>query len=348
MVVPDVFRVSLAIGGLLTGTAGCGETQPDLYPTEPTPAASMAGFPGGLLTRFASAERPEGITMNKSGDLFVGISTTGNLYRLRNGHGPSGEVQHSLVATLSPGLFGLAVDARGDLLAAVASFDPATHGVWLIPAYGSPARIPGSHAIFFPNALAFDARGNLYITSSSGPPAAGGWLDGQIWRVPPGGQAELWLQHELLTGTGDPATGPPFPLGVNGIAHRHGELVVANTEKGLVVTIPVQGDHPGSPATLASGLSYPDGLALDVHGAAYVVEIGLSRLVRLTSSGIQPLAGPLDGVHFATSLVFGTVAGDQTSVFLANAALPLPFPLPNPPGPSVLQLDVGVPGLPSH
>lgn len=346
MVVPDVLRVSVVIGVLLAGSAGCGETHVDIYPTGPAPAASVVGFPGGLLTTFAPLERPEGIAMNTSGDLFVGISTTGNLYRLRTGPGPSFEVQRTLVATLAPGLLGLAVDERGDLFAAVASFDPATHGVWRVPTYGPPARISGSHAIFFPNALAFDARGNLYITSSSGPPAAGGWLDGQIWRVPPGGQAELWLQHELLAGTGDPATAPPFPLGANGIAYRPGELVVANTEKGLLVTIPVQGDQPGSPATLTSGLSYPDGLALDVLGATYVVEVGLSRLVRVTSSGLEPLAGPLDGVHFATSVVFGTVAGDRTSVFLANAALPLPFPLPNPPGPSVLQLYVGVPGLP--
>jgi hypothetical protein len=97
-----------------------------------------------------------------------------------------GVVERSLLTTLGAGLLGLAVDASANLYAAVASFNPATHGVWRITRDGSGARLAGSQAMFFPNALAFDERGNLYVTSSSGPPAGAGiWLDGQISHIPP-------------------------------------------------------------------------------------------------------------------------------------------------------------------
>lgn len=344
--VPTPLVLPLALAAILSACEGA---TPLLGPSVP-PLAPLgaAGFPLGLLATFDAGELPEGIAVSKAGDLYVGISTTGVIYRLRPGQPGSGDIERSVVATPGAGLLGLAVDARGNIYAAVASFDPATHGVWRIDADGAADRLAGSAAIFFPNALAFDDRGSLYVTSSSGPPAGvDTWVDGQIWRVPPGGPAELWLQHPLLTGTGSPLTAPPFPLGANGIAYRAGELFVANTEKGLLAVVPIEGGNPGMPTVLADGFSFLDGLALDVHGNIYLLEIGLTRLIRVSADGdhVESLAGPFDGVHFATSLAFGTGRGDRQSVFLANAAFPQ-LPHPAPVGPSVLKVEVDTPGLP--
>ena len=331
---------------------GCGDLDRVAAPPDPLRGASVpAGFPAGIIASFdaSAGERPEGIAMDKAGNLYVGISTTGDIYRLRPGRPGSGVVERSLFATLAPGLLGLAVDAVGNLYAGVASFDPATHGVWRVSPDGSRIRLPGSASIFFPNALAFDRRGNLYVTSSSGPPAGDGtFLDGEVWRIPRGGGAELWLRHPLLTGTASGITGLPFPLGANGIAFFQGELVVANTEKGWLVRVPVEGGDPGVPEILAGGFSFLDGLALDVHGDIYLLEIGLTRLVKVSRAegSAEVLAGPFDGVDFATSLAFGTGEGDRESVFLANAALDFPHPDPDRSGPSVLKLELDVPGLP--
>lgn len=101
---------------------------------------------------------------------------------------------------------------------------------------GHARLVPGTDAIVFPNALAFDRAGNLYISESfsfdaplteyPGCDIGFGSFFGQggIWRVAPGGSAELWLRHDLLTGVCAPNP-IPFPVGANGIAHRHGAAV---------------------------------------------------------------------------------------------------------------------------
>jgi len=58
-------------------------------------------------------------------------------------------------------------------------------GVYRVDRYGAVELLPGSEQIVFPNGLAFDHRGNLYVTESlSG--SAGDYGQGGIWRIPPG------------------------------------------------------------------------------------------------------------------------------------------------------------------
>ena len=65
-------------------------------------------------------------------------------------------------------------DAPGNVYAALASFDPATHGVWRISPRGVSERIAALDPAGFPNALAFDERGNLFVSDS---------LLATIWRI---------------------------------------------------------------------------------------------------------------------------------------------------------------------
>ena len=122
---------------------------------------------------------------------------------------------------------GLAVDAPGNVYVAVASFNPATQGVYRISRDGTTCDlIPGTDdlnpdpaALEAADGLAFDKRGNLYITDAAG---------GAIYRAPRGGPAELWLQHPLLEGTG--AFGYPVPIGANGIQYWKNSLIVARQD----------------------------------------------------------------------------------------------------------------------
>lgn len=312
-------------------------------------------------------EFPEGIAVDHRANVYLGLRFLGTVMRFRPGQAPEVVAQFAAEDASGnrlgdQGLLGLATDRRGTVYVAVASFDPttgglaATHGVWRISPAGDRELVPGTERIFFPNALTFDRRGNLYVSSSTGPPTGPGtFADGGIWRVPPGGAAELWVRDGELTGTGNVAPGP-FPIGANGIAHHGGSLFVANTEKRQVVEVPIRPD--GGPGTIRVAATLPgptaqnpfagvpDGLAVDACGNLYPLLIGESRLVRVSPDGqeVETVADAGDGLQTPTSLAFGT-GESATSVFIAEfAALAGQLDPPQTPQPKVVQVEVGVPG----
>ncbi len=313
----------------------------------------------------ARREFPEGIAVDHLDNVYLGLRFRGEVLRFRPGGAP--EVVTRFAAAdangnplLDQGLLGLATDERGNVYAAVASFDPgtgglaSTHGVWRISPEGERARIPGTQAIFYPNALAFDRRGNLFVSSSTGPPTTPStFAEGGIWRVPRAGSAELWLRDPELTGTGDVAPGP-LPVGANGIAHHAGSLFVANSEKRQVVEVPIRPD--GSPGPTRVVVRFPgpttanpfagvlDGLAVDACGDLYPVIIGESRVVRVSPDGeeVETIAGPADGLQTPTSVAFGG-REDGRSAFIAEFAALAPL-LGQAPEPKVVKVEVGVPG----
>jgi sugar lactone lactonase YvrE len=237
-----------------------------------------------------------------------------------------------IAPTSAPGVLGLAVDAPGNVYAAVSTFDPATSGVYRIARDGSFVRLPGTEAIAFPNGVTFDHRGNLYVTDT---------ILGAVWRLAAaGGPAELWFQSPLLLGTGDFGFG--FPLGANGIAFRQNELVVSNTEGGRLLRIGINPDgSAGAAAVLAEGpaLLAADGIAFDVHGNVWVAVIAQSTIVSVSPSGtITTVATAADGLDWASSIAFGK----DHDLWAVNFAIGPP----GGPGPALLRLAVEVKGQP--
>jgi sugar lactone lactonase YvrE len=272
---------------------------------------------------------PEGIALDKKGNIYVSLANQSELRKIT----PDGS--ESVLATLPIGgfgLLGLAVDASGNVYAALATTDPGTSGVYRVNRNGASERLPGSENISFPNSLVFDKQGNLYVTDTT---------LGAVWKIPRGGQAEPWLQDELLEGTGDFGFG--IPIGANGIVYRKNTIHVANTEKGSIVSIPVNKDgSAGTPENLIvdPGLSGADGLALDVHGDIYVVRVIGDELVRINMDNATLNVLASDGLDSPASLAFGTGKGNRQSVFIAN------FALISNANPGVVKVDVGVAGLP--
>jgi sugar lactone lactonase YvrE len=326
---------------------------------------------------------PRGVVVDKVGNVYV---TVGRVLVADNkehisiwrftpcGGGPS------LVADVGQGTIGgLMVTARGDLYVAMAA--GVDRGVWRVDRAGQKQLLPGTNLIFFANGLAFDNRGTLYVTESvtaarieNGRPAG----PGGIWRIPRGGQAELWMRDDLLAGTG--ALGQPVWIGANGIAYRRGDLYVTNTEKGTLLRIPVQDDGtPGVPevwelqeveeSPLAGIPGFPppmgDGLVLDVHGNLHVAVLTRSAVVRIDPRDQSqetvavfkakwPVGPPPDApLDFPASLFFGTGKAERTSLFLTNLAMGVKV-LPQLPvigtvpwaGPGLVKIDAGVPGRP--
>ncbi|HSN75234.1 MAG TPA: SMP-30/gluconolactonase/LRE family protein, partial [Anaerolineae bacterium] len=243
----------------------------------------------------AAGEFPEGIAVDKQGNVFVSMAPIGQIRKI------SPEGTETLFYQFPPGggLTGLAVDAPGNVYVGVFAGGADSGGVWRIDRNGgSASRLPGTEKIFLPNGLAFDSQGNLYVTDTyvpdTTPPA------GAIWRIPRRGEAQLWLQDSALLGGLGEVPGYP-PLGANGIAFRHNRLYVASTEKGLIAQVPVLPDgSPGALSIVAQGpeLIMIDGIALNVHGVIYAALIGQNRIVAVNpaSGVVTQLAGPADEV----------------------------------------------------
>ena len=246
--------------------------------------------------------------------------------------GEQSVVAHFDVPGMGP--LGLAVSASGKLYAAVSTLDAATRGVYRVLPDGGSVRLAGTDGILFPNGVALDPRGNLYVTDSIG---------GAVWKVPRNGSARLWFQSPLLAGNGSFGLG--FPLGANGIAVRNRAVIVTNTEQGSIVGIAIRRDgSAGAASVLAQGPAFlgADGVALDVFGNAYVAVNSQNTLLRLSLSGaVTVLATAADGLDNPASVAFGTSFGDRKSLFLTNFAI-----FSAAPKPGLLKASVGVPGQP--
>lgn len=280
----------------------------------------------------AAGEFPEGVAADVQGNVYVSlIEPVGQIRKI----GPSG-TQSILAHFAVPGFgpLGLAVDAAGNLYVAVATFDPATRGVYRVLPDGTSERLPGTDQILFPNGVALDQRGNVYATDSIG---------GAVWRIPPGGSAGLWIQNPLLEGNGTAGLG--FPIGANGIALVRNAITISNTEGARIVRVPVMPDgSAGTPSVLAEGseLFGADGIALGVLGNTYVAVNPQSSLVRVANDGsITTLASAADGLNNPASLAFGTSMGNRKALFMTNFAV-----FSSSPTPALLKVAVGEPGAP--
>ncbi|MDP8975650.1 MAG: SMP-30/gluconolactonase/LRE family protein [Actinomycetota bacterium] len=286
----------------------------------------------------AAGEFPEGIATDPTGDLYVSLTFRDEIVKIA----PGGN--RTVVVTLDPGTrpAGLTVDATGVVYAAATALelqagrtDPALRGVVRVARDGTASRLPGTEAMTLANDVTLDRRGTVYATDT---------IDGAVWRIPRGGVAQLWAQHPLLEGNG--AFGFGFPIGANGIAIRHDRVVVANAEKGLLVSIPVQPDgSAGQPSILAESpaLVGVDGIALDVHGNIYAASGIQNTVMRvLTDDGtIETLATADDGLNQPSTMTFGAGRRDNQHLFIANFSLFVSDPTPG-----VLTLPTDQPGQP--
>lgn len=299
-----------------------------LIPASPAAAADVTTI---ATWNPAAGELPEGLALDKRGNIYVSLVAPVSEIRKITPAGDESVLIDLNVGGLGP--LGLTVDAMGRVYAGVASMDPATQGVYRILPNGTATRLPGTGAIGFANGLAFDDRGALYVTDTA---------VGAVWRIPRGGSASLWIQDPSLVGTG--TLGAGFPVGANGIVYRHGAVIVANTELGTLVRIPVgPNGSAGEPTVIVEdpALVGADGLALDAQGGIVVGVIAQSTILHVVGDSITTIADANDGINQASSVAFGTGPWDRTSVFAVNFGI-----FSTSPTPALLQIDIGFPGAP--
>src|SRR5262245_28379493 len=272
----------------------------------------------GKVERFATlpagAPNPEGITVDRNGDVYVTgfnplVAGPGKVFVFDN----DGDLKRTLpVSGSSNALLGIA-------------FHPTTHQLLVIdfgagnvlavnPLTGEStvfSAIPGGGL----NALTFDRAGNVYISDSG---------RGTIWRTgPTGGTATNWLTSDLLKPSGFP------PFGANGLDFNKKEtaLFVANTANDTIVKIPVTGDPlvADTPEVLTNSVNGADGLFLDQHDNIWVCANQSDEIVVIDKNGkaISKL-GDFEGVRDGkvVGLLFpASLARHGEWIYITNLAL---------------------------
>jgi sugar lactone lactonase YvrE len=242
----------------------------------------------------AKSQLPEGVAVDKEGNVYVGFYPTGQIVKITPAGGESVFAQLD-VGTSGGGLVGFEMDEEDNLYVCDATFEEATHGIWKVDQKGVATLFATLNPNGFPNDLVFDANGDLFVTDS--------YL-GEIWKISKSGEAEVWLQDRLMD--------PLFAYGANGIAFDGADMFVANTDQGAVVRIKF-GKDGGSPhAELFAQsplLVGADGISFDPRHHAYVTVDYQNLLVLISPvgqiEGLKVLAAAGQNLDFPADTTFG-------------------------------------------
>jgi len=280
-----------------------------------SPATRFATLPAGTA-------HPEGITADSHGNIYVAnfdvskAAGPGNVVVFNR----AGKLLRKLdVDNSTPFLLGIAFHPSGSLL--VVDFgagkvldvnpDTGTSSVFTT----LPSKSGGTPG---PNALAFDASGNVYVSDSA---------QGVVWRTGPGGGVAVeWAASDLLL----PKDGFP-PFGANGLAFNSAgtALLVANTAQDTVISIPVdQSGNAGTPAIFAQSINGADGLLVDTQDNIWVAANQSDEIVVLDPSGrvIAKLGdfGGIDGHGSPIGLLFpASLVISNGFLYVTNLSLQL-------------------------
>lgn len=243
----------------------------------------MAELRAGAFTILVEdLDHPEGVAWSPDGVLYAG-GEAGQIYEVTL----AGEARE--VATTGGSLLGLTLDGDGRIYACdcerleVVRVDPRT----------GTAEAYSALEMTLPNASAFDAAGNLYVTDSGDTKAD----DGRVIRVAPGGETTVWCEGV-----------PRYPNGICLSADGRELLVVESYLPG-VSAIPILPDgSAGEPrVVLELPRTVPDGIALDAGGAMYVACYRPDRILRARPGGdVEVLADDWEGIvlNAPTNLAF--------------------------------------------
>ena len=137
--------------------------------------------------------------------------------------------------------------------------------------------LPNTYTAHFANDIAIDAQGNAYVTDSYAP---------IIYRITFDamgiGTASVWLTNAAFSA-------PAGKFGLNGIVyHPSGYLLVAKSDEGKLLKIPINNGNPGTltTVTLPKGLdlSGDDGLQLFNNTTLHVVCNAQGKVYRITTA----------------------------------------------------------------
>lgn len=275
---------------------------------------------------FEPASLPENLAVAENGDVYLSFrQTDGDAAGLRRL--PAAKTEETgltieateAVATLPAGGAGVVLDPDEEHLYVNVNGEDVT-GIYRVPVEGGDPRAVVSREDFaeldeFPSENAFLTdllveEDRILVNETFG---------GTTFEVSlEDSSVSVWLDDPLLDAAGD-------EFAANGIAVLDGDLLIANTSKGLVARVPVGEDgSAGTPEVFVEDESLvgADGIALR-GPQLYVAVNGQNAIRRVTPSGqIRTVVegGVLD---FPADVVLGR-ADQHGDLFVANFAIPSP------------------------
>ncbi len=287
-------------------------------------------------TPFPAGEVPESITTDHRGNLYI---SEGNRILKRSIFG-----ELTVYATLPLPIYalGVKVGPEGCIYVASTSLSEVPGAfVWRSCQPGSIEVYAELDPSGSPNDLAFDRRGNLFVTDP---------VLGRVWKLDRRGTPEVFVEDPLLRGNPDDPALIFRPMGVNGIAidERERFIYLSNTDAGSILRVSLDAHHHARLAVVVqdSLLRGADGVAFDDAGTLFVavnatdslVIVDRHREVRLLATG-----SPLDST---SSLAFGETHSDRHVLYVISSAFSRTFGLrAGTPQPALLTTPVAIPGL---
>jgi sugar lactone lactonase YvrE len=211
--------------------------------------------PAGVGSVFATVGSPAGLAFDSAGNLFA--TTAGNTITKFTTNGVG-----TLFANAGRAPGGLAFDTAGNLY--VGNGDDNTIGKLTPAAVGS---IFATSPLSGPLGLGFDKAGNLYVVNNH---------NGTLTVFTPGGAGSVFATG--LTGPTFLAIAPqPRPVSATMYVANSGANAIEKYSDGVGTVF------------ANTGLSVPEGLAVDVSGNVYVANQGNSTIMKFTPVGVGSL-----------------------------------------------------------
>jgi gluconolactonase len=262
----------------------------------------MTDEPRSISTLSALAlglDHPEGVAWGPDGKAYAG-GEAGQLYRISLEDGT-----FETFGNTGGNVLGIALDAAANAYAC----DLERREVVRVSPEGEVTSYcagSGKERIRLPNYPLFDDAGNLYVSDS------GDWgaRDGCIWRVRPGGDAEVWDRQACGFTNG-------MCLSADGLW-----LYVVESSPPLIARIRIARDGSAERREVLIELprTVPDGIALDVDGNLYISFYNPNLIYRLRYGELTTLYDDWEQLKLLapTNIAFGGV--DMKTLLIANLA----------------------------
>ncbi|MBN3908180.1 MAG: gluconolactonase [Nostoc sp. NMS1] len=305
---------------------------PSIYADKPIELA-----PAKIITSFPVNTFLENLAIAPDGTIFVSNHEVGEIVRI------TADGNQQIHATVQGKVSGLAFTANGDLVTTGWNAD-SIPVVSLVKNDGTVETLLTLPDAIFLNGITL-LSGTEYLTADS--------YRGAIWLIDIAqGCGSIWLEHPMLARSSSDNVTPA----ANGLKRFGDFLYVSNTEKMLLLRIPVDSTNkPGEPEIFVEQTNIDD-FAFDVEGNLYGATHIYNSVVRIAPDGSTTIiAQAEEGVIGSTAVAFGQTDGDafgnvfdeRTAIYVVtNGGMFLPPPTGVVPA-NVVRLEVGKAGYPN-